>query len=688
MISAATQDCQSVNQFHLTTALASVRATLRHHAESIRPPSDAGNGSSHSPEPDPLPDPPFATVPPGRRFDAEDELLTDGPAAALDTLCAAFGLSSFERGVLLLCAGIELDSGFAPLCAAAQGDPSRNYPTFSLVLAAFADAHWSALTPDAPLRRWRLIEVGAGSALTVAPLRIDERVLHYLAGVPDLDERLAGMVEPIAAVASGDLAPSHAELARRVTAVWTASRGRGGVPVIQLCGANPSDCRAVAAAASAAVGLRAAALQADLIPTAAAELDAFIRLWEREAALAGCVLIVECNGRDTVVAGEDPRERMPSVARLIERFRGLLIVSAREPRRITYRSVLNIDVHRPTSDEQRIVWRAVLGPETKSDPAAVDAIASQFSLAYPTIRSVATEAIARAVASPNQDLAAVAWHVCRARCRTRLDGLAQRIQPAAGWDDLVLPGPQMQALRQIAVHVRHRATVYDTWGFAAKSTRGLGIAALFAGASGTGKTMAAEVLAKELHLDLYRIDLASMVSKYIGETEKNLRRVFDAAEESGAILLFDEADALFGKRSEVKDSHDRYANIEVSYLLQRIEAYRGLAILTSNLKSALDPAFLRRLRFLVQFPFPDPLQRAEIWRRVFPRDTPTEGIDTAKLSRLNVAGGNIRNIAMNAAFLAASDGQCVRMLHLLTAARAEYAKLERPLTDVEIGDWI
>jgi SpoVK/Ycf46/Vps4 family AAA+-type ATPase len=217
--------------------------------------------------------------------------------------------------------------------------------------------------------------------------------------------------------------------------------------------------------------------------------------------------------------------------------------------------------------------------------------------------------------------------------------------------------------------------------------RGLGISALLAGASGTGKTMAAEVLAGELRLDLYRIDLSSVVSKYIGETEKNLRRVFDAAEAGGAILLFDEADALFGKRSEVKDSHDRYANIEVSYLLQRMEEYRGLAILTTNMKNGLDTAFLRRIRFVVQFPFPDSAQRAEIWRRIFPSGTPTEGIDPLKLSRLNVAGGNIRNVAINAAFLAADAGEPVRMGHLLRAARTEYAKLEKPLTDAEIGGW-
>src|SRR5277367_2287476 len=219
--------------------------------------------------------------------------------------------------------------------------------------------------------------------------------------------------------------------------------------------------------------------------------------------------------------------------------------------------------------------------------------------------------------------------------------MAQRIEPVAQWDDLVLPPGEKGMLQEISSHVRHRSKVYENWGFGATSRRGLGISALFAGQSGTGKTMAAEVLANDLRLDLYRIDLASVVSKYIGETEKNLRRIFDAAEDGGAILFFDEADALFGKRSEVKDSHDRYANIEVNYLLQRMESYRGLAILTTNMKSALDTAFLRRLRFVVQFPFPDVAQRAAIWRRVFAKGVPTEGLDADKLARINVAGGNI-----------------------------------------------
>ena len=280
------------------------------------------------------------------------------------------------------------------------------------------------------------------------------------------------------------------------------------------------------------------------------------------------------------------------------------------------------------------------------------------------------------------------WNACRSQARPRLDNLAQRIVPAATWDDLVLPELQKTMLRQLAAQVRHRMTVYERWGFAQKGRRGLGVSALFTGTSGTGKTMAAEVLAAELRLDLYRVDLSAVISKYIGETEKNLKQVFDAAEEGGVLLLFDEADALFGKRSEVRDSHDRYANIEVGYLLQRIEAYQGLAILTTNLKSALDTAFQRRLRFTVAFPFPDAALREAIWRRVFPEATPQDNLDHKKLARLNVTGGNIRNVALNAAFLAAEAGTPVQMGHLVEAARLEVVKIERPLSDAEIRGWL
>jgi hypothetical protein len=503
--------------------------------------------------------------------------------------------------------------------------------------------------------------------------------LHYLAGVQHLDERLAGLIEPVHP--PGDLVPSHRALAERIAALWSRATGRSALPVVQLCGAEAAGKRALAAAACSALGLNLSVLSAHVLPPAASECEALIRLWERESALSGSALLLDCEEADLADAG---RER--TITRLIEATHGALFVATRERRRLPQRPTITLDVRKPAIEEQRTLWQQALGAETSCLNGQVDALVGQFSLSAQVIAAARAEALAQPP-STAADLGMVLWDTCRVQARPRLDDLAQRIEPAAQWDDLVLPEAQWQTLRDIAVHVRQRVRVYETWGFAARGARGLGIGALFAGASGTGKTMAAEVLAHALRLDLYRIDLASVVSKYIGETEKNLRRVFDAAEEGGAILLFDEADALFGKRSEVKDSHDRYANIEISYLLQRMEAYRGLAILTTNLKDALDAAFLRRLRFVVPFPFPDAVQRTEIWRRVFPPPTPTQGLDVAKLARLNVTGGNIRNIALYAAFLAAGAGEPVSMAHLLRAARVEYAKLERPLTEAEIGGW-
>jgi SpoVK/Ycf46/Vps4 family AAA+-type ATPase len=339
------------------------------------------------------------------------------------------------------------------------------------------------------------------------------------------------------------------------------------------------------------------------------------------------------------------------------------------------RTSVAIEVKRPPRAEQRVLWRAVLNGAADVSQPAIDQATMQFDLGYSDIADSAP------------DTADGLWALCRVRSRSRLDELARRVEPRLGWRDLVLPTDQTALLHDITAQVRGRSKVYHDWGFERVSQRGLGIGALFTGPSGTGKTLAAEVIAGELGLDLYVVDLSAVVSKYIGETEKNLRVVFDAADKGGAVLLFDEADALFGKRTEVRDSHDRYANIEVSYLLQRMENYRGLAVLTTNLRSSMDQAFLRRLRFVVHFPFPDPVQRAEIWRRIFPSEVPTRGLDPARLAQLNVAGGNIRNIALTAAFLAADADEPVTMAHVLRATRGEYAKADRPLTAVETGGW-
>jgi hypothetical protein len=606
---------------------------------------------------------------------------------ALETLCNRFNLSAFERNLLLLCAGVELDSSLADLCAQAQGDRGRVQPTFSLGLAALAGAHWSALTPAAPLRNWRLIELGSGPILTQAPLRIDERILHFLTGVQQPDDRLTGLVEPLLFLP--EIVASHSAIAERIAVSWSGNGQQDSLPVVQLCGNNASDLRAIAVNACARLGIGVGALSAQFLPLTPNELDGLMRLWEREVVLAGPALLLECHDLDASDAA-----RTAAINKMIEGLRAPLFIGSGVTRRSTRRPSLTYDVLNPTASEQKDLWRQAFSTSDLHLNGESDQFVTQFDLNREKIHSAFAQVMGqRQLAEKSSNAAAFdfnsyLWDACRTQARPRLDDLAQRIDPAATWNDLVLPKSGLQTLRDIATHVRQRLTVYQSWGFATKGLRGLGISALFSGVSGTGKTMAAEVLAGELRLDLYRIDLSAVVSKYIGETEKNLKRVFDAAEEGGAILLFDEADALFGKRSEVKDSHDRYANIEVSYLLQRMEAYRGLAILTTNLKSALDTAFLRRLRFLIDFPFPDARARAEIWRRIFPSETPTDNLDAVKLAQLNIAGGNIRNIALHAAFLAADANEPVRMSHLLRAAENEYLKLEKSLTEAEVRSWL
>jgi hypothetical protein len=629
------------NQRYLAAALSVVRATLDRHA--------------------------------GRQTDdpAELEVHTRECAralpapSALDQLCAAFALSTFERNVLLMCAGYELDAAFAASC--------DDRPTFSLALAAFPDAHWSALAPGAPLRHWRLVDLGAGATVATSPLRVDERILHHLTGIAYLDDRLRGLVEPVASTFA--LPRSHAAIAEAIAGYWD---GAVAPPFVQLTGAEPARLRTVAASACRMLGLGAFRLRARDVPTVAAERDAIGRLWEREATLGGSALILEVEDDS---AGDLERAAIA----FVELMGGYVIATSRDPLTVAHRTTLHLEVGPTTPDERETFWRDCLGDLAAGLDGALAAAALQFDLTPQALHAVRL----RLNRAAGHEVAPDAlWSACREQARVRLEDLSERIEPTAGWDDLVLPPEQIELLRELVVHVRHRATVYGEWGFAGRSPRGLGISALFAGPSGTGKTMAAEVVSRALRLDLFRIDLSQVVSKYIGETEKNLRRVFDAAETSGAVLLFDEADALFGKRSEVKDSHDRYANIEISYLLQRMEAYRGLAILTTNRRRALDEAFLRRIRFVVQFPFPGPEQRAAIWRRVFPDETPTEQLRPDQFAKLNVAGGNIRNIALSAAFLAADANEPVRTEHVLRAARREYTKLERPLVGAKkAGSW-
>ncbi len=705
---------QEENARYLAAALNWVRLLLQRQAT---------RESSHLPTPPPAPvDPPVETdepslfqrlfghggaertaappppLPAGLLLPASDQALEEqivaaaktmdsaaamDPAPALHILAERFGLSRFERNVLLLCAALELDTSVASLCNLAQGNANRPYPTFALALTLFDEPAWEALSPERPLRYWRLVEINQPGAqpLTTSALRADERVVNYVKGLNYIDDRLAPFLVPLQP-SSGTLPLPDSQLTATATIVnKLQTTSQSHVPVVQLPGNDSASKQLIAWHAVSTMGLHLYRLPAEWLPSNATELDTLARFINRESALLPIAFYVDSGEIDKPAGETAETTRSSTLQRFLTRINCLVFLDTRDVRNFSTAQMITVDVGKPTRGEQQAAWEHTLGDSAADSPTK---LAGQFNLGLAEIDRIAKATSTEPVAGDERTFHERLWDECLASTRPRLDELAQRLDAKAKWPNLVLPKQEMNLLHQIAAQVSQRAKVYEEWGFSKKMNRGLGISALFAGDSGTGKTMAAEVIANELRLNLYRIDLSAVVSKYIGETEKNLRRLFDAAEDGGAILFFDEADALFGKRSEVKDSHDRYANIEINYLLQRLEAYRGLAILATNMKNALDAAFTRRLRFIVNFPFPGLPERRDIWRDVFPPETLTKGLDFDRLSRLNLTGGNIHNVALNAAFLAAKANQPVTMPLIFEAARAEFGKLERLVNEADL----
>lgn len=602
------------------------------------------------------------------------------PKTRADDIADRFGLDAFGRNLLLLGAWAGLDPAAGKRIAELHGDPRRTAPSLGLALVRLPGANWAALGADDPLRADGLIRIDGGEGLGSAPFALAEPVLLALVDAPSLAEELALQARLVAAPA--DLSPSRAKLAQ---AIRLRVEGEPGM-TLQLCGADALGKEQAAAAALAPSKRPLYAISAAMLPGAPSDIARLAQLWRRDLILTGGALFVDAT-----------RGEPTSLALFAELLRLPLIVAAPDAVLLGQAPTVRLDMPRMTAKEQLPVWRDRLGPYAKKLNGTIEKLAGHFPVSPELADSVAAEL---AILAPDPAKAAkpkkgqptlddIAWDAARRFARPRMEDLARRIDGEAKWDDLVLPSNQKDVLKAIVAQVRNRATVYETWGFEKRSGgRGLGVSALFSGPSGAGKTLAGETLGAALGLDVYRIDLSSMVSKWIGETEKNLRRVFDAAEEGSAILQFDEADALFGKRGEINESRDRHANIEVSYLLQRLEEYRGLSILTTNFRSNIDTAFLRRIRFIIDFDFPGVAERSEIWQRIFPKDTPKAELDFARLAQLNLAGGSIRNVAMAAAFTAADSGQDVGMGHILSAARLEYEKSGRSLTSAELRGWV
>ena len=600
-----------------------------------------------------------------------------GRPPTLPAVAELAGLGPLEVQLLLLAAAPALDGAFALAYAQLQGGSGHGRATLQLALALEledAGARLMAidlLMPARPLRALRLIDGdGDGHApVLTRGLAVDERMADYLRGANRIDERVERMLAPLPAAPASD----STERAGREAATLIAARPERWTTInlIGRVGRGAEEAIRVACESQRLLPwlLDIARLTA-LSPTERAEL---LALLGREALLARLAVVVDTR------AVQAASEQAVAVDELIANLSATLFVVSAE-RWPGDRGIATVQVPAPDREEQRQLWHAALNGDARRIESEIDAIVQQFDLGGPAIAGI-VERAGPAVSA--QSL----WNACREQSGMVLDELACRLSPCYGWDDIILPDDVRMQLRELAGQVHQRGRVYDRWGFGAQLARGRGITALFAGASGTGKTMAAEILAADLALDLYRIDLAGVVSKYIGETEKNLRRVFEAAEHSGSILFFDEADTLFGTRTEVRDSHDRYANLEVNYLLQRMEDYAGLAILATNRRSALDTAFLRRLRFVIEFPLPNADDRRRIWERAFPADAPTERLELAFLSRLDLSGGNIKSIALNAAFLAAGQQGPIGMPAIMHAAAREYAKLSKPISVTEFGPY-
>jgi hypothetical protein len=573
----------------------------------------------------------------------------DGPAdtaPALTNLVANFELTPFERDLLLWCFSNELD-----------GAHPAGAPTFGHAIASLPNPDVRALSPLGPLRRFRLIEIAPGEPLLPARLRLAERVTRYLLGDASPDVALTDRLLPHERLPILD--PENIELSARAEALAElANPADLAVTVACVRGLATSVRRAVAVAAAESLGC----LPCVLAPQEG-DLEAFVPAWERERRLLDVVLVLELD-EDTAPLGR----------RLLERIGGPVFVSSARPLDLGDRSTPAVDLGEPRFDVRAARWARVLGPSSGDHTR----LAAAFRLDESEIEAIGAELVAAGADGSS------AWEAARRRVRHDPAPLAELIVSEARWDDLVLPPPQLALLRELVAQHRHQATVQHSWGMGG---RGGGLIALFGGPSGVGKTLSAEVIANDLGLDLWRLDLSSVVSKYIGETEKNLARVFDAAERASCVLLFDEADALFGKRTEVRDSHDRHANVEVSYLLQRLERYAGVAILTTNLRANVDTAFLRRFRFIVDFTTPGPAERRVLWSRVFGARVPTGALDFVRLAQLNATGATIRNIALRSAHLAAAERTSVEMRHLLIATRSDYDQRAQRVTRAELDGW-
>ena len=633
--------------------------------------------------------------------------LSESIHLSLPLLSRLFNLNRFEEQCLLICLAIELDRKYETLYGYLQDDVTRRNPSVDLLLSLVCRTTEEALEarlafdPQAPLLKYRLLQTTDNLAdrplpLLSRPLKLDDRMVNFLLDFGQMDAHL----EHAARLLPAHGEPSHLterdeELRGRFVGLARSHfKARPGTEKLVLCFSGPYGSGKSSLAKAICCDLGFPMVVGDVSRMLAAQLpfEEIIWLVGRETVLQQAALCLE--NFESLLA--DDNRHLPQLKWLLETvrtFSGLTFLCGSRPWKpqglLEGEVFISEDFPIPDENARKQLWANGLAGEAclalHVDPGA---LAGKFRLTPGQIQDalVAARNLARWRSPDNPQVTAADLHAaCRAQTSPKLGALARKVDTKYVWNDIVLPPDQVSQIREICNQARYRHIVYGEWGFDRKLSLGKGLNALFSGPPGTGKTMTAEVIANELQLDLYKIDLSQVVSKYIGETEKNLHNIFHEAQSSAAILFFDEADALFGKRSEVKDAHDRYANIEIGYLLQKMEEYDGIAILATNLRQNMDEAFVRRMQFIIEFPFPDEEYRRRIWEVIFPGEAPiAEDVDFAVLARdVRLAGGNIKNIALAAAFLAASDGQVIRMPHLIGAARREFQKLGRTWNDAE-----
>jgi hypothetical protein len=636
------------------------------------------------------------------------------PGSRWEWLQQTFGLSAFDLGVVAIALAPEVDRRYERIYAYLQDDVRARRPSIDLVLHLLCESVAERLlqgdqfAPEAPLVRSAVLHVipdpnHPQPTLLAHIVKLDDQVVRLLLGWGGLDPRLAAICTWIEPGTDSPLYPWQATQQQRLIAFVHQSREKGQPLRLFFEGADTQEKRQMAIALAQALAVPLLVADLEMMLAAKPGFEVLLPVVLRETGFRDALLYVE--GIDAL---RDPERRGADrqLLRALATHRGGAIVAGRqlpEEDQAELRGLFTVPFPQLNFAQRRQCWQAHLtATGIPLADAALDALADRFRLDADQIAqavAIADQQSQWLAADPTQPTPTAdgpaqprlkhLFAAARSQSGQALNTLAQKIEPKSGWDDIVLPPDPLAQLREICQQATYRHRVFEQWGFDRKLSLGKGLNVLFSGPPGTGKTMAAEVIAQDLQLDLYKIDLSQVVSKYIGETEKNLDRIFTAAETANAILFFDEADALFGKRSEVRDAHDRYANIEIGYLLQKMEEYEGVAILATNLRQNLDEAFVRRLTFMVHFPAPDEAHRRRIWSGIWPAETPrADDVDLDFLARqFKLSGGHIKNIALAAAFLAA-PGEAVTMTHLVQAVRREYQKLGKGVAEADLkGAW-